>query len=52
MPQSATFTPFNVLIPAVSHFAVLGLGPKKKQRKLCKVLKTEILTFKKRVSPA
>ena len=51
MPQSATFTPFNVPIPAVSHFAVLGLGPKK-NRKLCKVLKTEILTFKKRVSPA
>ena len=41
MPQSATFTPFSVLIPAISHFVVSGLSPETRENlwKIFKVLK-------------
>ena len=31
MSQSATFTPFSVPIPAISHFVVLGLTPETRE---------------------
>ena len=51
MPHSATFIPFSVPIPAVSHFVLLGLSPETRRNlwKIFKVSKTEILSFKKKV---
>ena len=51
MPQSATFTPFSVPIPAISHFVVLGLSPETREN-LCKFSNTEISSFKKKVVPS
>ena len=44
MPQSATFTPFSVPIPAISHFLVLGLSPEIKEN-LWKYLRYQKLNF-------
>ena len=54
MPQSATFAPFSVPILVMSHFAVLGLNPEARENlyKIFKVLKTEILSFKKKLVPS
>ena len=43
MPHSATFIPFSVPIPAVSHFVLLGLSPETRRNlwKIFKVSKTE-----------
>ena len=51
MPESATFTPFSVPIPAISYFVVLGLSPGIREilRKIFKLSKTKILSIKKKV---
>ena len=51
MLQSATFTPFSVPVPDISHFVVLGLSPETKENlwKIFTVSKTEILSFEKKV---
>ena len=51
MPESATFTPFSVPIPAISYFVVLGLSPEIREilRKIFKLSKTKILSIKKKV---
>ena len=44
MPQKATLTPFIPLIPAISHFDLLGLNPDTSE-KLSKTFKTLIIYF-------
>ena len=51
MPQNATLTYFSAPIPTISHFVVLGFARKTKENlwKIFKILKTEFLSFKKKV---
>ena len=51
MPQSTTFTPFSVPTPGISHFVVLGLSPKTREKvwKIFGVSKTNILSFKRKL---
>ena len=51
MQHSATFIPFSLPIPAVSHFVLLGLSPETRENlwKIFKVSKTEFLSFKMNV---
>ena len=53
MPQSATFTPFSVAIPAVSHFVALSFSQKTRGNlwKISKTSNIESLSVKKKVVP-
>ena len=51
MPQGATFIPFSVPIPAISHFLVLDFSPETRENlwKIFKISKTEFLFCRKEV---